>query len=158
MTKKFLGLFVLSAFVLTSCKKELVPQDSAETPITSTEEKTIAPTTEATNMVAPQTTVQPTQVVTQAPTKTAPGMNPPHGQAGHDCGIAVGAPLNSKRTPPPSTPSPSPTITTTQSNTSTAPAILNPNAQTVTAPGMNPPHGQAGHDCAVAVGAPLPKK
>ena len=156
MTKKFLSLFVLSAFVLTSCKKELVPQDSAETPITSTEEKTIAPTTETTNTVAPQTTVQPTQVVTQAPTKTAPGMNPPHGQAGHDCAIAVGAPLNSKRTPPPATPSP--TITTTQSNTtSTAPAILNPNSQMVTAPGMNPPHGQAGHDCAVAVGAPLPK-
>jgi hypothetical protein len=41
----------------------------------------------------------------------------------------------------------------------TTPAILNPNAtETVTAPGMNPPHGQAGHDCAVAVGAPLPKK
>ena len=142
MTKKFLSLFVLSAFSLTSCKKELVPQDSAETPITPTEETAIVPTTATTNNTAP--------------TKTAPGMNPPHGQAGHDCAIAVGAPLNSKRTPPPATPSQ--TITTTQSNTtSTAPAILNPNSQTVTAPGMNPPHGQAGHDCAVAVGAPLPK-
>jgi hypothetical protein len=26
---------------------------------------------------------------------TKPGMNPPHGQAGHRCDIAVGAPLNS---------------------------------------------------------------
>ena len=29
--------------------------------------------------------------------------------------------------------------------------------QTQTAPGMNPPHGQEGHRCDIAVGAPLPK-
>jgi hypothetical protein len=28
--------------------------------------------------------------------KTAPGMNPPHGQPGHRCDISVGAPLDSK--------------------------------------------------------------
>ncbi len=154
MTKKLFSLFALAAFILTSCKKELVPQDSAENPATKTEETTIAGG-ETVNMTAPQTTMQqPTQVATPAPVKSQPGMNPPHGQAGHDCAVAVGAPLNSKK----ATPTPSPTITTTQSNTtSAAPAILNPAAQTVTAPGMNPPHGQAGHDCAVAVGAPLPK-
>ena len=27
-----------------------------------------------------------------------------------------------------------------------------------TPPGMNPPHGQEGHRCDVAVGAPLPKQ
>ena len=152
MTKKLFSLFVLVAFIFTSCKKELVPQDSAENPIAETEEGAVVPA-ETVNMTAPQTTIQqPSQVATQAPTQ--PGMNPPHGQAGHDCAVAVGAPLNSKK----ATPAPTPTYTTTQSNsTATAPAILNPAAQTVTAPGMNPPHGQAGHDCAVAVGSPLPK-
>lgn len=152
MIKKLFSLLVLVGFIFTSCKKELVPQDSAENPISKTEEGTIVPA-ETVNMTAPQTTIQqPAQAATQAPTQ--PGMNPPHGQAGHDCAIAVGAPLNSKKATPASTP----TYTTTQSNaTTTAPAILNPAAQTVTAPGMNPPHGQAGHDCAVAVGSPLPK-
>ncbi len=32
--------------------------------------------------------------------KTAPGMNPPHGEPGHRCDISVGAPLNSKPAAP----------------------------------------------------------
>ncbi len=32
-----------------------------------------------------------------------------------------------------------------------------PAADGTTAPGMNPPHGQPGHRCDIAVGAPLPK-
>ena len=91
MTKKLFSLFVLATFLFTSCKKELVPQDSAENPETKTEETTV-PAGETVNMTAPQTTIQqPTQVATPAPTQ--PGMNPPHGQAGHDCAVAVGAPL-----------------------------------------------------------------
>lgn len=58
--------------------------------------------------------------------RTAPGLNPPHGQAGHRCDIAVGAPLGGN----------------TPINNSTA--------------NLNPPHGQAGHRCDIAVGAPLP--
>ena len=93
MTKKLFSLFALAAFILTSCKKELVPQDSAENPATKTEETTIAGG-ETVNMTAPQTTIeQPTQVATPAPVKTQPGMNPPHGQPGHRCDIAVGQPL-----------------------------------------------------------------
>ena len=52
------------------------------------------------------TTQQPaaTTVVTQQPAqKTAPGMNPPHGEPNHRCDIAVGAPLNSKPAAPPAT-------------------------------------------------------
>lgn len=57
--------------------------------------------------------VQPTTVSTQPPppsnvtvkevpstVKTAPGMNPPHGEPNHRCDIAVGAPLNSKPVAP----------------------------------------------------------
>lgn len=39
--------------------------------------------------------------VTEQPAqKTAPGMNPPHGEPGHRCDISVGAPLNSKPAAP----------------------------------------------------------
>jgi hypothetical protein len=105
---------------------------------------------------------------------TAPGMNPPHGQPGHDCAIAVGAPLSSapKTAPGSSSPAvlPGPgQAPTTQriempvqgspapTSVMTAPAPGATPAATTTAPGMNPPHGQPGHDCAVAVGAPLKK-
>ena len=43
----------------------------------------------------PDQTVTPVvNPFTSTPVQTAPGMNPPHGQQGHDCAIAVGAPLN----------------------------------------------------------------
>jgi hypothetical protein len=70
---------------------------------------------------APPATVQPAAATAQpqitmkevpTTTKTAPGMNPPHGEPNHRCDIAVGAPLNSK----PAAPA---TVTTT-----TAPAAI----------------------------------
>ncbi|AFD06420.1 hypothetical protein [Solitalea canadensis] len=86
-------------------------------------------------------------------TTTKKGMNPPHGQPGHRCDIAVGAPLNSASAK-------------TQVTTTTAAA---PKAQPVAATTelqknsdgvpLNPAHGQPGHRCDIAVGAPLtPKK
>jgi hypothetical protein len=47
-------------------------------------------------------------------TKTAPGMNPPHGEPNHRCDIAVGAPLNSKPA----------TVTTSPAATPAAPPAL----------------------------------
>ncbi|AMM51196.1 hypothetical protein TH61_08410 [Rufibacter sp. DG15C] len=87
--------------------------------------------------------------------KAVAGLNPPHGQMGHRCDIEVGAPLNSA--PKASLP------TTTTVNPTPTPVPVTPQPVQVspqpvaTAPGMNPPHGQPGHSCAVAVGAPLPK-
>jgi hypothetical protein len=75
-----------------------------------------------------------------APTPAAPGTNPPHGQPGHDCSIAVGAPLKIKN------------AAATKATVTPAP-VAGP-----TAPGTNPPHGQPGHDCSIAVGAPLKTK
>ncbi|MBK7434944.1 MAG: hypothetical protein IPI66_14355 [Chitinophagaceae bacterium] len=91
---------------------------------------------------AQQATVQPVQTNSQ-PVVTAPGMNPPHGQPGHRCDIQVGAPLNSK---PPHSLFSNPTDSRHHSTPQPVP--------TVTAPGMNPPHGQPGHRCDIAVGAP----
>ncbi|UGS23833.1 hypothetical protein [Flavobacterium channae] len=101
------------------------------------------------------------QVQTQSQTQTAPGMNPPHGQPGHRCEIPVGAPLNSK-------PNTQPQQQTTQvvNSKPVQQPVLNVNSKdgaativgTATPPGMNPPHGQEGHRCDIAVGAPLPKE
>jgi hypothetical protein len=104
-------------------------------------------------------TVSSPQAVT-AKTVTAKGMNPPHGESGHRCDIAVGAALNSKP----------PTTTTASTSTSAAPAspeytvqpavpalLSTASADTETAAGMNPAHGKAGHRCDIAVGEPLPK-
>lgn len=97
---------------------------------------------------------QPAVTMTEVPTPnkpTAPGMNPPHGEPGHRCDISVGEPLNSKPPPPASVVSTTPPPTTTTISTPQPVA-------TKTAPGMNPPHGEPGHRCEIAVGAPLNSK
>lgn len=116
--------------------------------------KTINPVQQAKsiNINPQQNVVNPSPVTVntqQALQTTAPGMNPPHGEPGHRCDISVGAPLNS----PPGKTNPAPATVTTQQ----APATINTQQvqQTVTAPGMNPPHGQPNHRCDIAVGAPL---
>lgn len=106
-----------------------------------------------------------------APVPVAKGMNPSHGQPGHRCDIPVGAPLNSppgkKVTPPApgkavmtsSTTAPGMTVNATTPTPASpgVPALLNAPTPITTAPGMNPPHGQPGHRCDIAVGAPLAK-
>jgi hypothetical protein len=109
--------------------------------------------TTTTTQTAPTTTVVTNTTTAQATTTTAKGMNPPHGQKGHRCDIAVGAPLNSA--------APKTTTQQTQSQSGTvsqqmALPLPAPNTD-ATAPGMNPPHGQEGHRCDIAVGAALPK-
>lgn len=78
--------------------------------------------------------------------KTAPGMNPPHGEPGHRCDIPVGQPLNSKPAPT------QPTQTIAQNN----PAPVSTPAPTGKKPALNPPHGEPWHNCGVKVGDPLP--
>jgi hypothetical protein len=129
------------------------------------EKESATDNTESTTQGAAQTTSPTTMPPTASPsfnpgqqtatpqpaTPAAAGMNPEHGQPGHRCDIAVGAPLNSAPAAA-SAVSTTPTFTTpppTQTPAGAPPAA--------TAPGMNPPHGQPGHDCAVAVGAPLNK-
>jgi len=113
---------------------------------------------------------QPAATGAAATGGTAPGMNPPHGQPGHRCDIPDGAPLDSpvpdpaaNATPIELSPSGQPTtvqpgansIMTAPSGPTTQPATLPTSGSTPA--GMNPPHGEPGHDCSVAVGAPLNK-
>jgi hypothetical protein len=78
--------------------------------------------------------------------KTAPGMNPPHGEPGHRCDIQVGQPLNSKPVPVPQQ------VQTVAQNT---PAPVPAPAPTGPKPAINPPHGEPWHDCAKKVGEAL---
>lgn len=82
-----------------------------------------------------------------ASTKSNLIFNPPHGEAGHTCALAVGAPLNRTAVVQPkqaAVPQPVP-----------APAV--PVANT-TGKKLNPKHGEPGHRCDIAVGAPLDSK
>lgn len=74
-------------------------------------------------------------------------LNPPHGEPGHRCDIAVGAPL------------PNTNIASTENQIPTALQASN-NNQTIADTStksiqINPPHGEPGHRCDIAVGAPL---
>lgn len=85
-------------------------------------------------------------------------LNPAHGQPGHRCDIAVGAPLTGSPAQPAK-----PALSSTP--------VINPAAQapptlqtsvpvvptTAAAPAINPAHGKPGHRCDVAVGSPIPK-
>jgi hypothetical protein len=79
-----------------------------------------APATTQTATAAAQPQVTMTEVPNKV--KTAPGMNPPHGEPNHRCDIAVGAPLNSKPAPAPApttiTTAPPPLITAPKTDSS----------------------------------------
>lgn len=131
----------------STSSNSLQPNVSIQPQTTTTQ---AVPQTNTTQTVVPAQTVT-TNTATATPTQVAKGMNPPHGQPGHRCDIEVGAPLNSK-------PKANTTTTTAQATPQILPA---PSASTTTqtvAAGMNPAHGQPGHRCDIAVGAPLNSK
>jgi len=112
------------------------------------------------NQIQMQPQVQTITQSAAAKTVTPKGMNPPHGQPNHRCDIAVGAPLNSKPAATAATTDPSLSGQISKNITvqPPVPALLSTSsANTETPEGMNPPHGQAGHRCDIAVGAALPK-
>lgn len=104
--------------------------------------------------------------ITDAGMKIPKGMNPPHGQPGHRCDIAVGAPLSSAPAP---TAQPAPTVQKNTAQTAgpagfiSQPVDPTQKAQAQQAannnvgpmPDVNPAHGQPWHRCDIAVGTPL---
>lgn len=160
--KKIFTLLTINSILLFSCSnpessKEATTTDSinAEMPAAAVQPSASADSTVGTAGAAMP--VQPQATVAAAPA----GMNPAHGQPGHRCDIAVGAPLNSPAgAQPAATTQAATSISTTpqvapvvQSTSGAMPA----DAKVATAPGMNPPHGEPGHDCAIKVGEPLKK-
>lgn len=155
MNKSIIAALLVSALGFSSCGGSDAPVKDASIVPAQDSVKAMSPST--------STTIPGNMPVDLAPTKSgvqtmpapvsaaAAGMNPEHGLPGHRCDIAVGAPLNS---PPGNTagspqvqtaPPPAPVMTTAPAS-SPVPGATGK---------LNPPHGQPGHDCAIAVGAPL---
>lgn len=116
--------FFVNSMIVISCSSQ--PQADIDTtlPQFSIEKSTPAP--------SPNIQKDSGQLITNTdPSANIVAYNPPHGQPGHDCSIAVGAPLNT------------PGVTPVQNS-------MNAQAR------LNPPHGQPGHLCEIPVGQPLP--
>jgi hypothetical protein len=152
--KKITIIALFAALGFVSCKDAKADATNTTTDTTATETTAIDP--HAGHNHAPG------EGHDHGTTETAEGMNPPHGQPGHRCDIAVGAPLNSAPAQPQNA---TPAATNNQGGflgsgnaENTTPAATPP-AQT-TAPGMqgkpNPAHGEPGHRCDIQVGQPLP--
>ena len=116
-------------------------------------EQQAAPSLQNTTQPATGGTLQPA-TTTSAPASTAGAVNPPHGQPGHNCDLAVGAPLTGNpATTQPVNAAPAnqlltqPQVTIAAPQGASAPASSNVR--------LNPAHGQPGHNCAVEVGKPL---
>ncbi|MEO6671313.1 MAG: hypothetical protein ABIN36_17655 [Ferruginibacter sp.] len=158
MNKIITGACVIAVCFFSACNEKqpdhdssLMSTDSLKTSVPTGSESQNTLTTNPAQLpgtTAPATITPLSPDVTKQITATpAAGINPAHGQPGHRCDIAVGAPLNSPATKP--------ATQTVQTVTPTVTPAASTSAKTVTAPGMNPPHGEPGHRCDIAVGAPL---
>ena len=145
--KIFISSIVISSLVFASCKKELEPQES--TPTSELVKLGLMKDTAKVKSVveAPQPQTNPNTVLSE--TK---GLNPAHGQPGHRCDIAVGAPLNSTPTQPQPQQAQTVQVNPNQKNVVTTTTVAAP---VKVGKGMNPSHGQPGHRCDIPVGAPL---
>ena len=141
MLKSWLSVGLVS-FMLIGCADSASDNETQS----ETEESVTVVGTESTDAEAEvKYTVTEAPSVQEKVAAPASGLNPAHGQPGHDCDIEVGAPLNGSggKSQPALAP-----------NLATRPAAPSQPATGA----LNPAHGQPGHDCGVAVGAPLPAK
>jgi hypothetical protein len=176
---KINSLFVIAAcsIVFISCGNNSNDDSAASTttpatttPATSTPANTTLPVTAQQNpassgsTVVPPPTLSPGQL-TQSASASGVKLNPAHGQPGHDCAIAVGAPLKSQSgittpaqvvsQPAQVTAQPAQTSQVSQTTAVPPPGIVPISQPSAGQVKLNPAHGQPGHDCAIAVGAPL---
>lgn len=171
MNKILTGVVMMTSVVMMSCGGSDTPEvDKSIMPAADSSKAASVNGTSATTAPAPNaaqpvvtTTVPNAQMQQNAQTISASdaakampaaGLNPAHGQPGHRCDIAVGAPLNSAptvATQPQAQVTTAPQPVTVSAPTAAPSAPADPNAK------VNPPHGQPGHDCAIPVGAPLKK-
>jgi len=161
MQKSIIFHLILILFLSISCKNDSADSNPDVTPVEGLIDSASAAA--AITLPAPPLGLSTPPVPKQSmPTMPAPvvskttgqqgPLNPPHGQPGHRCDIPEGSPLNSA--PKAATPSPAPAKQAPVQQVVTAP-VTQPAAASGTAK-MNPAHGEPGHRCDIAVGAPLP--
>ncbi|HJR99320.1 MAG TPA: hypothetical protein VJ780_00180 [Flavobacterium sp.] len=152
--KHFYYTFLATVVTFTSCKnddsKKAQVMDGAVVPFT---QQTVTANSPQTPVVEQHNLFRENNAVTASAASVTGALNPAHGQPNHRCDIAVGAPLNS---------APNKNATVSQTNvqpqaTQMVTSKMSP-PKVVTAKGMNPPHGEEGHRCDIAVGAPLNSK
>lgn len=146
-------LIAASVFYLAACSDDKTPNAAN----VEKKENVAGPSisSPSINPDGAQTSNTSSQAVSPA---TGAGINPEHGQPGHDCALPVGSPLNNSAAQNTGAPqiNLAPHPGSTVEPTTAAPAA--PATPQPVAAGMNPAHGEPGHDCAIAVGAPLKKK
>jgi hypothetical protein len=139
MKKILLSTFVIAAISLSACQERVAEFDNS-LPAVQSGNATSLPLA-GDSAVSGNAVIQPASVPAQPNgAKSTVALNPEHGQPGHRCEIAVGAPLNS---------APVPAAATKMSLPMPQPIVP---GSSVT---LNPPHGQPGHDCSIQVGQPL---
>lgn len=132
-----LAACTMSLFFISACNEQGVDYDT-------TLPKAQPNVADSTNTNANVQQMVPPVSVPSNVAKNSLAINPEHGQPGHRCDIAVGAPLNSPAQQAQPAVGPAQPATNVLTNTNTSGAVT-----------LNPPHGQPGHDCAIPVGQPL---
>ena len=179
---KRISVLLISSFVLVSfaCTENTSENQSTEESATeelqATTDTPSVQTISAEGVVNDAGAIQQTIPATTIPINPSQGgsksmnsgaLNPAHGEPGHDCSIAVGAPLGSANSGAGqsiqmSSPTQNNSVPVQGSQVinpaASAPIMATPSANP--SPGgtsgkVNPAHGEPGHDCAKPVGAPL---
>jgi hypothetical protein len=139
MRKIWIGAFVV---VFTACQKKAEENTSQPSAIESS--------------TASNFTDAPTTYTTSNPVQAGVKLNPPHGEPGHICEIAVGAPLPQVgELPEPVQEIPDRPTPVMPTSTSILNQPINTSVPVGPKPQFNPPHGQPWHTCDLEVGAPL---
>lgn len=162
MNKIIIAACVTAVHFITACSNNKQDHDSDLDNKNSFESAT--KTSDSQNLINANTALSDTgqlfiEPITQSSLVNPPsstgsvsGINPPHGEPGHRCDIEVGAPLSSPVKQPAVQ---NITSTTMPAIQATDISTKNANTKTATPAGMNPPHGEPGHRCDIAVGQPL---
>lgn len=141
----FTGLALTAALLLTACADSPNPAEAAPAMEAAPASEVEAPAIDEGNAMEAQ------DLSTQGQAPSTAQLNPPHGEPGHRCEIPVGAPLDGSPAPGATS------ITIPPAGSAPSPAAMPITMPANTNTGMlNPPHGEPGHDCNVAVGSPLP--
>lgn len=146
-----LALAAVAAFLITSCSSDTPERATREVPAATAPQQIIdAPILDADAMEGE---------AAPAPNSGTPRLNPPHGEPGHVCEIAVGEPLDGSG----KAGTENQNIQIVQPDMgggSTFSMPLGGPANDAPASGgsgrLNPAHGEPGHVCEIPVGQPLP--
>ncbi len=166
MNKIVLGVW-LTFQLLTACnsaeeENTVTSGESPVAPAAVANSISDSPKPVTATQAAPQVPANPVVVNTPPPVPIAgasPKVNPAHGLPGHRCDLQVGAPLPQAGTAPaaqvmptaPAGPQAGPAV----QSIALPPPPLNTGVPVSGSKKVNPAHGQPGHRCDIAVGAPL---